>query len=263
MSGTPYDSPKAPLNARRTRSPLFTIGKVVLGLAAVVILIGMLLPMVRHAGPAAYRTSCMNNMRQITLAMLNYESANGHLPPAYTVDSEGNRLHSWRTLILPFMEQNDLYKSIDFSKPWDDPANAEARETVIEAYCCPSVVLEDCMTPYCGVFGPDSVFSGSVPRELSEVTDGSSNTIVLLEVDADHAVHWMSPYDVNEDVLLALEPESGMNHEGGMIAAFLDGHMEFLSHDQIRYDLGAMLTIAGDDGLAEEPTEEDAMTQEQ
>ena len=72
---------------------------------------------------------CANNLKQIALALRNYESVYHALPPAYTVDAEGKPLHSWRTLILPYLEQQALYDKIDLSKPWDDPANKEAYET--------------------------------------------------------------------------------------------------------------------------------------
>ena len=84
----------------------------------------LLIPAVSSAREAARRMQCSNNLKQIALALHNYHSAYGTLPPAYTIDVDGNRLHSWRTLILPYMEQDALYQQIDFSKPWDDPANA-------------------------------------------------------------------------------------------------------------------------------------------
>ena len=70
-----------------------------------------------------------NNLKQIALALLNYEQAHHALPPAYTVDAQGRPLHSWRTLILPYLDQESLYQTIDLSKPWNDPANAKALET--------------------------------------------------------------------------------------------------------------------------------------
>ena len=82
---------------------------------------GLLLPAVQAAREAARRMSCSNNIKQIGLAMQNYHTAYGTLPPAYTVDAQGRPLHSWRTLILPFIEQQALYGEIDLSKPWNDP----------------------------------------------------------------------------------------------------------------------------------------------
>ncbi len=101
------------------------------------IAIGLLLPAVQSAREAARRMQCSNNMKQIALALHNYESVYKTLPPAFTVDANGNRLHSWRTLILPFIEQKSLYDNIDLSKPWDDPANAILQTVSIPTYACP------------------------------------------------------------------------------------------------------------------------------
>ena len=61
------------------------------------------------------------------------------LPPAYTVDADGRPLHSWRTLILPYLEQEPLYQTIDLSKPWNDPANAKARRNRSSRFSLPRV----------------------------------------------------------------------------------------------------------------------------
>jgi len=178
-------------------------------------------------------------------------SQHGTLPPAYTVDAEGNRLHSWRTLILPYFEQKLVFESIDFSKPWDDPANTEARETVMSIYECPSALHEEGLTTYLGVFGPNCVFSGSVPRKMSEITDAMENTIAVVDVDSDQAVHWMSPYDVSEEVVLKYDSKSQTNHPGMLLAAFLDGHVEAISLDIDQDILRGMLTVAGGETIAD------------
>src|SRR5258708_3361414 len=72
-------------------------------LSIIGLLIGLLLPAPRSARPAARRAQCNNNLKQIALALQNYEQAHKALPPAYTVDAEGRPLHSWRTLILPYL----------------------------------------------------------------------------------------------------------------------------------------------------------------
>ncbi len=76
----------------------------------------MVIPAVSSARPAARRSACMNNIPQISLALINYESANGHFPPPYTTDDDGNPLHSWRVLILPFLEENELYGQINLNR---------------------------------------------------------------------------------------------------------------------------------------------------
>lgn len=80
-------------------------------------------------------------LENIALALHNYAAKNhGVLPPTYTVDSAGKPLHSWRTLILPYIDYQDLYKKIDLSKSWNDPANAEVFKAHVKVYHCPSTV---------------------------------------------------------------------------------------------------------------------------
>ena len=100
--------------------------EVLVVLSIIAMLIALLLPATRSGRYAARRAECVNNLKQIALALHNYEQAHKALPPAYTVDANGRPLHSWRTLILPYLEQESIYRTIDLSKPWNDPANAKA-----------------------------------------------------------------------------------------------------------------------------------------
>ena len=76
-------------------------------------------------GPWYWKTHCKNNIKQIALALLMYEQAHGSFPPAYTADADGTPLHSWRVLILPYIEQQRLYDQYDFDEPWDGPNNSQ------------------------------------------------------------------------------------------------------------------------------------------
>jgi hypothetical protein len=243
MSDNPYTTPFA--DAENGRSLLRLIGRWAVYLAVVLLLVALLLPARRGAREPALRNGCMSNLRQVVYALQAYESEHGSLPPAYTVDAEGNRLHSWRTLILPYIEESQLFQKIDLSKPWDDPANADARRAVVNLYSCPSAMLEEGMTTYFGVVGPNAVFSGSVGRNLSEITDRLEDTIVVIDGDPDQAVHWMSPQDITADKVLSYGSETNTNHPGLIVAAFLDGHATPLPLNSAADDLRAMLTIAG------------------
>ncbi len=108
------------------KRPGFTKLEWLVVLAIVFLLFSLLLSPVERGLTPARRTQCRNNFKQIGLALHNYHDVYDAFPPAYTVDSDGNRLHSWRTLVLPYIDQANVYNTIDRSKPWNDPANASA-----------------------------------------------------------------------------------------------------------------------------------------
>jgi hypothetical protein len=149
------------------------------------LVVALFLPAVRTAKEPARRMQCSNNLKQIAFALREYESVYHSLPPAYTVDAEGKPLHSWRTLILPYLEQQALYDKIDLSEPWDDPANKAAYETTPLAYQCPSADCPPGDTTYLAVVAPGGCFRPTKPRDLSEVTDDPNLTLMVLEVDTE------------------------------------------------------------------------------
>lgn len=192
------------------------------------VLAGLLLPAVQAAREAARRMSCSNNMKEIGLALHNYHSAYGQLPPAYTVDEDGNQLHSWRVAILPFLEQQALYQQIDFSKPWDAPENAAVASTVVPAYTCPSKAGDPLMTTYVAVVDPSGMFEGAIPTKFNQTTDGLSNTILLVETESENEVHWMNPEDI--DLQMLLDRSDTDSHPGGGHVLLGDGAVQFITN---------------------------------
>ena len=214
----------------------------------VIVIIGVLVALLLPARqtPRVYspRSQCMNNLKQIATALIIYEATHGSLPPAYTTDAEGNRLHSWRTLILPFLELSHLYEKIDLSKPWDDPANATAKDAVLQIYTCPRTPHENGLTTYLAVVGADCAFPGSEPRRFADITDGTDATIMVIDADSERAVHWMSPRDIEADDVIESVKESEGNHDGKTIVAFAAGNISSVENDIDEEELCAMLTIA-------------------
>jgi len=252
MTDNPYASP-APVSDTPVlkKRPRITFLRLFLGLAIVFVLVALLFPARRGSIEAARRTQCRNNLKNIALALHNYESVYHALPPAYTVDADGNPLHSWRTLILPWVEQLDLYNMIDLSKPWNDPANAEALKTVPHVFRCPSVALPPGFTNYLGVVGTNACFHPTAPRAFSELTDGISETLMLIEVAQEHAVHWMAPQDASEEMVLNFGTGGKLAHTGGTQAAFADGSVTFLSENLETEIRRALISIAGNDRVGE------------
>ena len=129
------------MNDNSTQVRGFTLVELLVVIAIIGVLIALLLPAVQAAREAARKASCKNNLRQLGLAVLNYESTNGELPPGYEylAGDEGNvRGYSWASRILPYLEQRALYDRIDFNKPVFDDVNIEARIQSIPTLLCPT-----------------------------------------------------------------------------------------------------------------------------
>lgn len=227
--------------------------EIFLTIAILAILVALFLPIIdrRGARPAAERTQCRNNLKQIGLALHNYEQAHGALPPAYTVDANGQPLHSWRTLILPFLDEKQLYESIDLSRPWNDPANAAAFAKTVHAFSCPSADLPAQHTTYLALVGEDCCIHPTRPRKLNEFQDGIASTLSVVDVPSSEAVHWMSPGDSANQFFLSFDEESELPHTGGIHAAFVDGKVQFLSPQVATETRRGLSTIAGGEDIAE------------
>ena len=213
---------------------------------ALLLMVWLLMPAV-NAPRVARRPACLNHMRMIALAILNYESAHGHLPPPYSTDDEGRPLHSWRVLILPYMEEVALYEAIDLTKPWDDPVNLALASQMPSYYQCPDFQpnspADEFTTPYVAVIGDNTAWPRSGGRKMSDIVDGASRTLAVLESEK-YRLHWMSTADPDIEMITdAVELLSNGTHQGGQTYSCLDGFTGFLAWDITLADLLALISI--------------------
>ncbi len=177
-----------------------------LALFAFLLLVGLLLPAVSSAREAARRCQCCNNLKQIALALHNYHQANGCFPPAYIADKNGKPMHSWRVLILPYLDGNTLYQQYNFNEPWDGPNNKKLLTNHLKGYVCPSDT--DAYAPganytsYVAVVGANAVWPG---KESGKLPQDASETIMLVETSDVH-IPWTEPRDLDLDSLRAASP---------------------------------------------------------
>jgi type II secretory pathway pseudopilin PulG len=232
-----------------------TIVETLVVIAILAVLLGFLVSATETTHCGGPRTLCSNHLRQVALALQQYEGAYRALPPAYTVDAQGRPLHSWRTLILPYLDQQALYDTIDLTKPWNDPVHATARATSLSTYLCPLTAASPGHTTYRAVAGPGRYLApAGRARRLAEITDGPSRTLALVEVPEAQAVPWMSPLDATDALMLSLgrTGQPALPHPGVIQVAFGDGVVNLVASDAPDARRRAWLTIDGGETISED-----------
>jgi len=188
-------------------------------------------------GDAAKRQVSANNLKQLALAMHNYHDAHGHFPPAAIYSKDGKPLLSWRVLLLPYLEQENLYKQFKLDEPWDSAHN----KALLKAN--PKVFgLVDGKTHYRVFTGEGTVFKGKEGMRLQTITDGASNTILIVE--ASEAVPWTKPEELPYDAKKAL-PKLGSVGKDGFHIGLADGSVRFIRPPVNEEILRAAITANG------------------
>jgi hypothetical protein len=224
------------------------------------------LPTTGRHGSNSRQMQCGNHLKHIALALQNYHDECGTFPPAYIADSSGRPLHSWRVLILPFLGHSDLYARYRFDEPWDGPNNRKLAAEMPPEFACPcqprpSGGLTE--TNYLAVVGPGTVWPGVKPTSMSQISDGTSNTILVVEVH-DSGISWLEPRDLHVTQMpMTINPLRGQgissrhaspNDRGRgtrAVAVFCDGHTQSLPNDLPPETLRGLLTIGGGEKLGD------------
>ena len=161
---------------------------------------GFLVPAVQKVRSAAARMQSSNNLKQIGLAIHNYEAAYGHFPQDI-VDKNGKPLLSWRVAILPFIEQQNLYNLFKLDEPWDSKNNKPLSQAIVKVFLAPGADLppkhEWGLTNYLAISGPDAAFEPGKKIKFTDFLDGTSNTIMVIETA--ELVPWAKPVDYKFD----------------------------------------------------------------
>ena len=129
----------------------------------------------------------------------------GTFPPAVVYGPDGKPWHSWRVLILPYLGQNDLYRSYDFNQPWDSPKNRKLLDRMPDVYREPAYgEAKGSFAHYAALVGEDTCFPSKRPtrpddmggRGMMHITDGSSNSMMVAPVEPGRKIPWTKPEDI-------------------------------------------------------------------
>jgi len=206
--------------------------------------VGLLLPAVQKVREAAGRAQSQNNLKQIGLAMHNFASAgNGRFPPAAICDNKGKPLLSWRVAILPYIEQENLYKQFKLDEPWDSENNKELIPLMPKTYALPAAPPNPGETHYRVFVGKGAAFDWIQGALLpGDFTDGLSYTWLVVETA--EGVPWTKPDELEYDPEKPL-PKFGTYHSGGFNALFADGSVRLIFPTVKEKTLRALITRAG------------------
>ena len=179
----------------------------ILGFLIAIVLWALLTSACSTPREVARRLQCANNLKQLGIALHNYHDKFGCLPPAFVADESGKPMHSWRTLLLPFLEDEELeelYQNYDFKKSWNSPENQKlATESQPYMMRCPSSPHLASQTNYVAVLGNDTLWpTDGSSRSFSEVKAGTSNTALLIGIYHPN-IPWHEPRDVKLDDFLS------------------------------------------------------------
>jgi len=165
------------------------------------------------ARAGAGKAQAMNNLKQLGLAFHNFADNWGSFPPAagYAGDKP---LLSWRVYLLPYLEQQALYQEFRLDEPWDSEHNRKLIDRMPEVFKSPNVAAPAGHTAFLVPTGEGLTFGGRTGLRFQDVTDGTSNTLLVVEAPAAKAVPWTKPED------FAVDPQAPL-------AVLVDGREAF------------------------------------
>ena len=187
------------------------------------------------------------------MAVANYHEDYGVYPPAYIADEKGTPIHSWRVLLLPYIEQRELYAQYDFTKPWNDPVNLKIANQMPQTYMLHGDFQPGMTTTnYLVVTGESTVWPDTKSMSHEQVTDDPGSTIQIVENLGLH-VHWMEPRDLSLDSMsFQINDPAGVSSKYESPAVVMvDGRITQLDKDLPTETLKALLTATGGEQLQE------------
>jgi hypothetical protein len=193
------------------------------------------------------------------LAVANYVDERGHFPPAFLANGSGQALLSWRVLLLPYINGNELYKQFDLNESWDSPTNVRLLKQMPSVYRLHTIADDNhTAANYVAVVGDETVWGGVEGRPVDFVTDSRSNTLLIAEF-VGHPIPWTKP----EDLLFA-EMDMTVDSDSGICSVLtppayvsVDGLVQHLPQKTDKATVRALLTAQGGEPPGHFPTTSD------
>lgn len=261
----------------KNKQRAFTLIELLVVIAIIGVLAGLLLPAVQAARESARRAQCSNNLKQLTLAAQNFEGAHRRFPLGRMISRSQDPVewpdYSWGFHLLPYVEQQALWQSIDQSKSWRIEPNRTKASTTVSSFRCPSSIVQfdgDC--DYAGIqgassganipttswqFKPGIMIDGLTLRQAiraADITDGLSQTAIIAECPdyfPEENGFWISGQNTLNQYTGIGSERSGIIswHTNGAFIAFADGSVDFKSNDTHVDVVKGFCTRSGNEGL--------------
>jgi hypothetical protein len=202
------------------------------------------------ADEASARRRSIESLTQLVRAMHQYLETNHTFPAYASFDKNGKALLSWRVHLLPYLNQDNLYRQFHLDEPWDSEHNKKLIGRLLYVYALAGQrdLAREGKTVYLAPRGEATMFPGHRAVGVVEVIDGTANTIFLVEGDEEGTVPWTKPDDLNYD---ATKPHRGLGQrwDGGFLALFVDGAVHFIPGNINNGVLRALFTRVGGENV--------------
>lgn len=214
-----------------------------------------LFPAIGAARTMVHKRSCESNLTKIGMALRAYEAEHGTLPPAFIPDPNGKPMHSWRVLILPYLNEHGLHSSYSYDEPWDGPNNMKLTAHMPDVFGCPADPSSRTLgeTSYMVITGTETFFPDAKATSINEARDDLTTSILVVETQVT-GVTWLNPRDLKADRMQyvvngGFGQEMGSHHFAGAHVLLADGTVLFLNDVTPADYIEGMATMSGDEPI--------------
>jgi len=187
-------------------------------------------PLLDKVEASSRRANSINNLKQLMLAMHNYHDTAKAFPAAAISAKDGKKLLSWRVALLPYLGEPELYNQFHLDEPWDSDHNKKLITKMPAVYGSMNASRDQRskgMTTYVGLVADKTLFGSDEPVAIRKITDGTSNTIALVDANSDKAVIWTEPVDLQVDLQQPVKGLQGQN-DNRFIVGMCDGSVRMV-----------------------------------